>query len=492
MLFGRLVSLTINFAVQVLTVRFLSKTDYGAFAYALSMVSMGSSIALFGMDKALARFVPIYEEHGDYPKLFGTLILALGTIVGVGLGLVLLTFGFRSFLTQTFVNDPLSATLLIILISLSPLQALDNYFQGLFAIFSNPRAIFFRRYLLAPSLKLTAVLIVILSHSNVRYLAVGYLIGGAIGTASYLALMGQLFKKSNLLTHFRTKKIQLPGREIFGFSLPLLTTDVVLIVKTTIVVLFLESFKGPIEVATFKAVVPVAALNLVVIQSFKFLFTPLAARMYARGDRAGINNLYWQTATWISLFSFPIFATSFSYAHPLTILLFGSSYQQSGTILALLSLGNYFNAALGYNQYTLRVYGKVKYIVVIDVLSTVFSIGLSYWFIPRYGAFGAAISTFGTAILYNVFKQLGLLFGTDIKLFDWSYLKVYVSIATSATGLFLLQHFGTPSPIVGIIVIFIISVVLLRFNRRELNVFETFPELQRITFLRKLLGSAHK
>jgi len=40
---GRLIGLALNLAVQVLAVRYLSKRDYGAFAYALAVVAMGGS-----------------------------------------------------------------------------------------------------------------------------------------------------------------------------------------------------------------------------------------------------------------------------------------------------------------------------------------------------------------------------------------------------------------------------------------------------------------
>ena len=60
---GRLLAILLNFAVQVLIVRYLSKQDFGAFAFALSIVSIGASLSLFGLDKAIARFLPIYEQH---------------------------------------------------------------------------------------------------------------------------------------------------------------------------------------------------------------------------------------------------------------------------------------------------------------------------------------------------------------------------------------------------------------------------------------------
>ena len=43
LLAGRILSLGLNLGVQVLLIRYLAKTDYGAFAYAIALVSMGAS-----------------------------------------------------------------------------------------------------------------------------------------------------------------------------------------------------------------------------------------------------------------------------------------------------------------------------------------------------------------------------------------------------------------------------------------------------------------
>ena len=46
---GRFISLGINFAIQIMIVRYLSKADYGAWAYVISLVSLGVSVATFGL-----------------------------------------------------------------------------------------------------------------------------------------------------------------------------------------------------------------------------------------------------------------------------------------------------------------------------------------------------------------------------------------------------------------------------------------------------------
>jgi O-antigen/teichoic acid export membrane protein len=241
-------------------------------------------------------------------------------------------------------------------------------------------------------------------------------------------------------------------------------------------------------VAEFQAVWPVARLNLFVMQSFKYLFTPLASRLFARDDAKGINDLYWQTATWIALFSFPVFAVTFSLARPLTVLLFGTRYADSGIILAVLALGNYFNAALGFNAYTLRVYGKVAYIMAIDLLSLVIGLALSLWLIPLYGALGAAAATTAALVIYNLLNHGGLMLGTQIELFQSRYLWVYASLIAAAAGLFALQHLVDPPIVVGVVAAAAVSLLLIRLHRSVMNVAQMFPEIMCLPFAGRLFA----
>jgi peptidoglycan biosynthesis protein MviN/MurJ (putative lipid II flippase) len=222
--------------------------------------------------------------------------------------------------------------------------------------------------------------------------------------------------------------------------------------------------------------------------SFATLFMPMAARLFARQDREGINKLYWQTAIWIACFTFPLFALTFSMAKPVTLLMFGERYASSAVILGMLSFGYYFNAALGFNGMTLKVFRKIKYVVFLNVTAAFTNVGLNLLLIPKYGAIGAATGTLASLVFHNILKQAGLRFGTGISLFDWKYGRVYVVIVAAAGGLLLFQT-QTDLPAwasVGMAVV--TSLVVLRLNRRMLTIEETFPEVMRLSGMRWLLG----
>ena len=485
---GRLISMAANFLIQILIVRYLSKNDYGAFAYGLSIVSLGTQVILLGLDKTVTRFVPIYQEQQSYNKVFGTLLLMAGTIASLGLSLILLLYGLKDWLGQAVVKDPLALNLLVVVIALVPVRAFDQLFLGLFTVFSNPRAIFFRKYLMAPGLQLAVVILLVVGQSDVFFLASGYVVAGVLGIIFYVVLLIQTFNQQGLINHFVLRTVEMPVREIFGFSLPLVMSSLVHVLRGVLVVMLLEHFHPTSEVANFRAVMPVGELNMLVYQSFTVLFMPSAARMFARKEWSGINDLYWQTAIWIAVISFPILMLTFSLAQPLTILLFGERYANSAMILALLSLGYYFNAGLGFNNYTLRVFGKVRYIFIVDLIVTVGTI-IVYWLvIPRYGAMGAAVATSGTLIAQNLFYQIGLKVETNVSFFQWQYLRVYLTIILGATGMFLFQVFLNPPIYVDFGVAALISLLILRINHKSLNVRETFPEILRLPLVHWFFG----
>lgn len=480
---GRFLSIVINFVAQIFIVNYLSKAEYGAFAYALSIVALGESLVSLGLDRAVTRFIPIYEEKREYNKLFGTLILVISTIISLSTALILIFYGLQSWNGWSFVSDELAGTLLLIMVFLIPVQAFDVLLINLLAVFAKPGAIFLRKYVLAPGLKLSAVLLLIVLQSDVIFLAGGYLVASILGVTIYTVFSIHLLHKQGLFGNFRMNNINLPIRELFAFTLPLLSSELMYTVMNTADVVMVEYFRSTSEVAGLRVVQPAARMNQLVLYSFAILFMPSAARLFARNDRSEINQMYWNGAIWIAVASFPIFALSFSLAHPFVTFVYGTRYEESAAILALLALGYYFNAALGQNGSMLKVVGRVRYIFVINVGAAAVNIGLNFLLIPRYGALGAAIATCFTLIAHNIFKQAGLYFDTGINVFEWRYFKVYLSIIVGAVSLLVVQMLTTPPVYISFSLAIIVSLAVFLLNRKALDVAGTFPELARLPLI---------
>ncbi len=227
LLVGRGLSATINFATQVLIVRYLSTHDFGAFAYVLSIVTFFQAFSTLGLQTAIPRFVPIYHEKREYNKLFGT--MALVALV-IGSMLLLLAVAARFTPQSLFhfrLEDRQTVALLYIMVFLIPVQALDSLLGSFFASLTSPRTIFFRTHVLSPSIKLLVAILLIALGSNVTFLAYGYVVGSALGVVICIGVLITILKRKSLLEEFRPSDITMPTRELFSFSLPVLTSELV-------------------------------------------------------------------------------------------------------------------------------------------------------------------------------------------------------------------------------------------------------------------------
>jgi O-antigen/teichoic acid export membrane protein len=187
--------------------------------------------------------------------------------------------------------------------------------------------------------------------------------------------------------------------------------------------------------------------------------------------------------------SFPIFALTFSLAQPLTVTLIEQRYADSAAIMALLSLGYYFDAALGQNGLTLKVMGKVRYIVVVYTAAAVLSIILNLIFIPKLGAYGAAIGTLLTLVIFNIMKQAGLMLGTGINIFDIRYRPAYLSVVLASAILLIIQVLIAPPFALSLMFAVVAALAVVRVNRTTLDMAGMFPELLRFPVIRWLLGT---
>lgn len=488
MLAGRLIALGVNFGTQVLLVRFLTKDDYGSFAYVLSLVLLGTSVARMGLDKALSRFVPIYLERRQWRQMAGTVVFVLAAILGLGGLLALLTMTWGAPLVMRLASSPLSASLLLMMVVLVPVEALENVLERLFAVFARPRALFFRRHILGPLLKLSAVLPLVFLHNDVYVLAGCYLAARVVGTLYSAVVLLAVLRRSELLAHFRPSKLSMPVRSVLGFSVPLLATDLAFALRTSLVTVLLEMMHGPLGVAAFRAVLPVARLNLVVTDSFKLLYSPTAARLFARNDAPGASTLYWKNAAWIAVATSPVFFASFALAGPLTTWLFGQRYADSGVVLTLLSLGCYLDAAFGFNAVTLRIHGHVRQIVVNDLAAAAVAIALNLLLIPAWGALGGALAMCGALLTQNVANQYALVRCGVVTRAPWSCIKVYASVAAVAATLLAIQAALAPPLYLGLALAAAGVGGLVVLNRDALDAGGTFPELLRWRPVRRLLG----
>lgn len=486
LLVGRTIAVGVNFATQVLIVRSLSKTDYGAFAYGLSVANLGETLITLGLDRGITRFVPIFQERGEHKKAAGTIALVVGTVAVLSVVLVLVVVGLGNTFAGSVDDADEGRDLLVILVLLAPIQALDNLLVGIFAVYGRAGAIFLRRFVLGPVLRLVVVVLVVAGDRSPLFLAVGYVVAGGVGVALYLGVVGRLLRRNRVFHNLRGGRAQLPWREVLAFTFPLLSGDLVFVLIDSVGAIVLGQVGDAADVASLRAVLPVARLNQLALASFGVLFTPLAARRFARDDGAGVARLYWQTAAFVAVITFPIFALTFSLSGPITVALFGDRYEGSAVILASLALGYYTSSALGFNGLTLNVFGRVKTVLAVNLTAAVLSLLATAVLVPLYGAVGAGLAAGATLVVHNVLRQIGMSRTTAVPAFARSVRPVYAAVALAAGALLLMQQTIRPPLLVGVLGAVVATIFVSLVARPNLALGEMFPAVRNRRALRWL------
>lgn len=484
---GRVVAMAIGMVTQVLIVRTLTKEDFGAFAYALALAAAARILLSLGQGRALSRFMAGYEEERDYPRMFGAMFLAIGTIFVTSVLFIGALYLFREPLVGSAVDGDEAVQLVLVLVLLSPLEALDQVFVSIFAVFSKPGAIFFRKHLLAPSLRLLVVVVLVLSGAGVMLLAVGYVLAALVGVLLYVGLLVRVLRERGLLAEFSPRRVVVPYRAVFSFSFPLITGELALLSLTTGGVFVLAAYHSTIEVADYRAVFSSARLNTAVTASFSTLFLPVLARLNAREDLPGMRSSYWNTAAFVAVFTFPIFALTGPLAPATTVALFGERYAGSAPVLAILAVGYYINVMLGFNAYALQVRGRIRYLVLVNLFVAVLNIVLCFVLAPPLAAVGVAAANCIALVSQNVLNQLALRRALGTGFVSRESWGCYGLIAGGAAVLWVFQVLAEPGILLGLAAAAGVSVVVLLGSRRALRLGQTFPELLRIPVVGRFL-----
>lgn len=478
LLAGRFLAYGLEFIAQVLLVRYLAKSDFGAFSYALSVVVVLKSIAILELPNTLARFLPLYRERRDYGSLMGSVALAVGAIAGVAGLLVAGTYLAVGPLGFKPTDDPQALLLLLALGLLVPLEGLDALATALLATLAGAAPIAFRQ-VLASALKLGVVLALLFAGADVYFLATGYVAVSALGLLVYAWSLLRTFRRQAWLPRWRPRQLSFPVREIFGFALPLLASTLVWVLMESADAILLGFFQNSEAVANFRAVLPLPRVLATLTLTFGVLYTPLAARLYARGEHEELADLYRRVALWMTVLSFPIFALTFAFARATTIGLYGARYADAAPIMALLALGYYCFALTGFNGLTLKIYRQLRFAVSVDIAAAVINLAVNLVLIPRWGAVGAAVGTGGTMVVHNLLKQYGLWRYLGINLFQRRYIRAYAGLLAVALALLGLQLALPASLWVALPLSAVASLLVLWLARASLALEAVFPELQR-------------
>lgn len=389
---GYVVSKLLTYLFRILLSRY-NPENYGLFALSLSITVFIVTIATLGLDKAVYRYIPFYNEKGNFGSSRSIINLSLkyGTVFSLLLAFIL--FVSADWVATTFFSSLNHASFVLVLriVILSiPLQVISKILCSSFRAYSKPEYEVYTKNFTEPVVKLGLALLFFIFGIGVQGMAIAYVL------AILLSVLFSFFLLKKLIAPVEENIDQL---DIFRYALPLILMSVFLTIMSSIDTITIGYFKDATAVGIYNVAVPTAQLMYMFPYSFLVIFLPTLTKYYVSSQKKEFKEVYLVIFKWLFLCLSLTFGIFVLYSKNLINILFGSEYILAYIPLIILSLGYLINFTVYPSENILLMLKKTKMIFWNSFFVLLLNVILNWYFIPLWGINGAALAT---AIAYVV------------------------------------------------------------------------------------------
>lgn len=387
------------FAVTVLLARVLGPSGYGLYAFAFAVATLLAIPAQAGMMQLAVRETAKAITNHNLPCLKAlwwwstrnVLMIAGALVASVGGGL---------WLAEPWIEGPRLLTLTVAL-SVVPLLALARVWgavlrgMGRVVIGQLPDLV------LRPGFLLVAVGVFSIGVADVGLTAPTAMVIHAVATGISVILGGWWLWRSAPAGMANADADWQAVPEWWRAALPFVLLGGLQVVNTQADILMLGLLGTDEEVGVYRVVVQMALLVVFGLQAVSQVMQPQFARLYEQRDIQRVQTLATRTARFAAgIALLPVTLFIFFGAQFLEIV-FGPDYVSGATPLAILALGQLFNAGMGSVGLILNMTGHERDTMRGVGFAAIANISLNLTLIPLYGAAGAAVATAATLVIWN-------------------------------------------------------------------------------------------
>lgn len=383
------------FLYHIITARLLSVDDYGRLSYVVSLVGLAGFIASLGLSQGGVRLAATYLAARAWGKLrglvvYGSLLSAaagvlLAVAVNLAMQLLVPAAGYgRALLFASFAIPGIAVAFL-----------LGGIFRGMHAVAASV----WISMAVAPALLLLSVLGLQAGGTALSLNGLALLYSVAYAATALAGLLWIAFGRLKQLP--TSGKAEFVPAEVLVPALPILFSSLMVMLFQRSDVLLLGTMSSAAETALYSAAAKLAVINSFVINAVNVSASPVIAVLHHEGRTRELQATLDRVVLVISGLSIGLFVLFVLFSRQL-LALYGSAYEQAVPLLVLLSLGQLFNALCGLNGSLLVMSGNERVHACITTITAVINIAAQVLIIPRYGAYGAAVVTVLTTVLWNV------------------------------------------------------------------------------------------
>jgi O-antigen/teichoic acid export membrane protein len=391
-LVGGLASLGVGFVLG----RTLGPAGTGVYFLGVTVITILSSLCLFGLDTVVLRESSVEEARGSRSGAFAVFRSASAIVGAISGGVAVALFlGAPWLASVAFSSPPLAFVLRVMAVGLLPLSfiALNAAFlRGI----GKVRAAVVLQSVLVPLLTIP-FLFVLARWQGTAGAAAGYLIAVAFVFASSMAYLiwSVRSNRGEGASGSRTRKA------LVGAGAPLFAIGAMQLVLTWSDILAVGHYLSDAQTGAYAlASRTVAVMNMVLLAT-NLVVAPMFAALYASGHMDDLARLSRRISLVLALCTFPMLLL-FAIASKSVLRFYGPGFGIASGALAILSIGNFINNATGPNTMALMMSGRVHNLRTSFYVSALLAVGLQILLVPRYGLDGAAVATASAVILKNL------------------------------------------------------------------------------------------
>lgn len=441
---GNLIQRFISFFVGIQIIRYLGPVKYGQFTFVIAFITIASLLWNFGLDTLFVRDVS--RDKSLTASYSGQMIIIKSILIVLAVPFILLYLKFLDYEKNVIIA--------VFIFTLTDyLRSLYLVFEAEFKAFQRMEFISLLN-IIRPVVLLLSVIVVTTILGGVKEIFLCYLISYIVVFLSSLFLIKKYFVKpvfsikiSEMITTLKS-------------SLSLFLITVVNIILFRIDHLMLSKMKGDASLGLYGSVYTIFEVIIaffpIMIMSATF---PVLSEKF-KNDLSGMKNLYNLLMKYLLFLGIPISIGIILISDSIVVSLFGKEYLGAAKILSVLggSIWIFFLTFL--ISWTLTAIEKQNYVLVSNFIALILNVVLNFYFIPKYGAMAAAITT-----LTCEFIQLLIMF-TVLKetlhvQYQLNLIKILLSSLVMGIILLILKKYVVFShPIVNLTFFILISTII--------------------------------
>ncbi|MFN4354440.1 flippase [Parvibaculum sp.] len=389
------------FAVAVTLARLMGPDGYGIYAFALAIVTLAALPAQAGLPQLIVRETARAHAEEDWARMRGLwqwanrLVMVLSVLLAAAVGVAI------SIQEPTDRTSVLAiATLLVPVLALAHIRAAS--LRGLrHVIYGQLPESVIRPLTLLILVGIAWLILPLEALSDPVLIMTLYVSAASVAFVAGAAMLLQLRPPQMKFTPPRTDMWRVWLRSVIPLSL----IAGFQIINNQADIVMLGVLRSDEEVGIYRASFQISLLVIFGLQAINQLVQPWFARLYQIGDMVKLQRLVTASARVIVILATLPFLAILGFGDLLLKLVFGDPFRSGALALAILAGGQAFNAAMGSVVQLLNMTGHETDTLKGVVLAALLNLLLNVALIPRFGMEGAAIATFCSLVVWNLYLR---------------------------------------------------------------------------------------